>query len=165
VAAFLLLAPQADVVIKRARTCTALSNDQSVADRRGLLAQTANLASPFGRGLGALSAGSRIEGDRSIDNGFLVVLGETGVVGLALLVWVLAGAAKRSTREDRPFLALLVIANIGGLFFANIPGLVLWSICGLTRPPKVGDAGTGDPAAETSEPSSPPGRLARAGQP
>jgi hypothetical protein len=134
VGAFLLLAPQGAVVLARARSFTNLAVDQSLSDRRGLLAQTGTLATPFGRGLGALSAGSRVEGDRSVDNGFLVVLGETGVVGLGLLGWVIVTAARRSTGEDRPFLALLVITNVGGLFFANIPGLLMWVLCGLTRP-------------------------------
>ncbi|MDQ6948398.1 MAG: hypothetical protein M3256_19595, partial [Actinomycetota bacterium] len=43
VVAFLTLAPQGRVVLNRFRTFTNLSNDQSVSDRRGLLAQTANL--------------------------------------------------------------------------------------------------------------------------
>lgn len=138
VAAFLLVAPQADIVLKRAGTFLELDADRSLADRRGLLSQTDDLASLFGRGLGEFSAASRVEGDRSIDIGFLVVLAETGVVGLGLLVWVLGTAARRSTSEDRPFLVLLVVSNLGGLSLTNIPGLVMWCLCGLTRP-VVGD--------------------------
>lgn len=132
--AVLTLAPQGQVIATRARTLANLEGDASFRGRLNFLGGASGLASPFGTGLGSRSSASRVEEDRSIDNGYLVVLAETGVVGLGLLCGVLASAGWRARRPDGVFLAFLLVANLAGFAMSGLAGLVLWANCGAMRP-------------------------------
>ncbi len=135
----LVATPQGRVIVARARTFTDLEEDVSYQQRLDLLSRTANYLSPFGRGLGTLSAGSRAEVDTSIDNGYLVVLGETGVVGLGLWAWVLASVARRAKRSDHGFLVMLLTSNLAGFLIGGFTGVLLWSFVPLAQRREVAD--------------------------
>jgi len=63
------------------------------------------------------------------------MLGETGLIGVALLGWVLVSQARRLDGPEVPFFVFLVVANMGGFLFSSLGGLLLWSLCGLGRAP------------------------------
>lgn len=129
----ILFSPQREILIGRAQTFTELGTDVSYQSRVGILSSAGLLLSPVGDGLGTYSSGSRAVANSSVDNGYLVVLGEMGVVGLGLLVWVLAVVVRRAERSDYPFVALLVVLNAAGFALGNFTGLLLWALCGITR--------------------------------
>jgi hypothetical protein len=128
-----LFSPQREVLIGRAQTFTELGTDASYQSRVGLLSSAGRLVAPMGAGLGSYSSGSRAASANSVDNGYLVVLGETGIVGFSLLVWVLAVIARRARRPDYPFIAVLVVLNAAGFALGNFTGLLLWAFSGITR--------------------------------
>ncbi len=132
---FVFLAPQGEIVTSRAGTITELSGDRSYNARLDLLRNSGPLLSPVGVGLGNLSAASRAETDRTaeatIDNGYLVVLGELGLVGLGLLAWVLVGLVRQPNRPDYAFVTLLLVTMGGSLVLGNLPGLLLWGFSGI----------------------------------
>lgn len=129
----LAFAPQGEIISDRAQTLADPEADVSFRSRITLLGRAAELASPFGRGPGSLSAGSRVVEDQSIDNGYLVVLGELGLVGAALFAWLLVAVVRRSRPSDYPFLALLVTLNSAGFALAGLPGVLLWVLSGVSR--------------------------------
>lgn len=128
----LMLSPQGQVISERAQTLTDLESDVSYRARFGLLRQAGSLLSPVGGGLGSFSAGSRIRDDNSIDNGYLVLLGEVGIVGTALFLWALSSMVRNAQREDLPFIVVLVLANASALIVGNLPGLLLWPLVGVS---------------------------------
>ena len=129
----ILVVPGKTTLADRVKTLSNPSSDRSYTARTDLLRDTGSLASPFGRGLGAYSAGNRVEGGKSLDNGYLVVLAETGVIGVALLVWVLKTAAHNAKPRDYPFLAFTLIVNMAGFAIGGVAAIFLWSTCGLQR--------------------------------
>ncbi|MBW3575174.1 MAG: hypothetical protein KY450_09945, partial [Actinobacteria bacterium] len=138
---FVLFAPQGDIVVERAQTFTNLEEDRSYNVRLNLVERTAALTSPVGIGLGKLSSGSRAASDATLDNGYLVVLGELGLVGLVLLGWALVWLTRHSRPPEYGFLSLLVITAAGSFVFGNLPGLLLWTLTGAGRPPNgMGDS-------------------------
>lgn len=145
-----VLSPVGETIRARAQTLADLESDVSYQARFGLLGASVELFSPIGRGLGALSAGSRIEGDTSIDNGYLVVLGEIGVVGLVLVVWAFIGRTRPLHRRDVPFVVVMVVANASALIIANLPGLLMWTLIGTAhrRDPDGAEGSAGDLLAE-----------------
>ncbi len=102
---FVLFAPQGDIVVERAQTFTNLEEDTSYNARLDLVDRTAALISPVGIGLGKLSSGSRAASDATLDNGYLVVLGELGLVGLILLGWALVWLSRHSRPPEYGFLS------------------------------------------------------------
>ena len=128
-----LFSPQREILIGRAQTFTELGTDASYQSRVGILSGAGRLVSPVGSGLGTYSSGSRASSNRSVDNGYLVVLGEMGIVGIGLLVWVLAVVLRKAKRSDYPFVALLVVLNAAGFALGNFTGLLLWAFSGITR--------------------------------
>lgn len=128
-----VLSPVGETIRARAQTLGDLESDVSYQARFGLLGASGELVSPVGRGLGELSAGSRIEGGTSIDNGYLVVLGEIGVVGLVLVVWAFIIRARPFLPRDVPFVVVMVVANASSLIIANLPGLLLWTLIGTSH--------------------------------
>ena len=151
---FVFLAPQGEVVSSRASTITDLSEDRSYIARLDLVRNAGALASPVGVGLGNLSAASRANADRTVettlDNGYLVVLGELGLIGAGLLVWVLVWLVRQSRRPEYAFVTLLLVTAAGSLVFGNLPGLLLWVFSG------IGFGRASEPAEPTA---SPPGRV------
>ncbi|MBW3557089.1 MAG: hypothetical protein KY454_09180, partial [Actinobacteria bacterium] len=139
---FVLFAPQGDIVVERAQTFTNLEEDTSYNARLDLVDRTAALISPIGIGLGKLSSGSRAASDATLDNGYLVVLGELGLVGLILLGWALVWLSRHSRPPEYGFLALLFITAAGSFVFGNLPGVLLWTLGGAARSPD----GMGEPA-------------------
>ncbi len=134
VALVVVASPIGAVVAERAATLADLGGDESYQSRVGLVRQAGALISPVGQGLGSLSSGNR--GDQSaIENGYVVMLGETGLVGVALLGWVLMSRARQLEPPEAPFFAFLLLANMGGFLFGGFGGLLLWSLCGLGRAP------------------------------
>lgn len=133
VLAVLAFSPQGEVVADRAQTLTDPETDVSFRSRVNLLGRGVELASPFGTGVGSLSAGSRAAQGEAIDNGYLVILGELGLVGVALFGWVLALVVRRSHRYDYPFLALLVTLNAAAFALGGLPGILLWVLAGVGR--------------------------------
>jgi hypothetical protein len=133
VMAVVLFSPQREVLIGRAQTFTELGTDASYQSRVGLLSGTGQLVSPLGAGLGAYSSGSRAASNSSVDNGYLIVLGETGIVGFGLLVWVLAVVVRKARRPDYPFVALLIVLNAAGFALGNFAGMLLWAFSGINR--------------------------------
>jgi hypothetical protein len=141
VALIIVASPMGAVVASRAASLTDLGGDASYQSRLGLVRQAGTLASPIGHGLGSLSSGSR--GDvNAVENGYVVMLGETGLVGTALLLWLLASTARNLKPPEAPFFAFLILTNMGGFLFSGFGGLLLWSLCGLGRAP---------PSPETTE--------------
>ena len=94
------------------------------------MGQADALLSPIGIGLGRLSSASRADENSTIDNGYLIVLGELGLVGMGLLVWVLVWLTRQSRRRDISFLAMLLVTSAGSFIFGNLPGLLLWTLAG-----------------------------------
>lgn len=129
-------APQAGIVAERASTLTNLDADTSFRGRVAFLRGATRLVTPVGSGLGTRSSASRVEGDQSIDGGFLVVLAETGLVGLGLLLWALADAARRARGAHLPFFGFLVVSSFAGFMFGGLVGILLWTLSGAAaRPP------------------------------
>ena len=128
-----LVVPSKAALVERAKTLSNPGSDRSYSARTDLLRSAAKLATPFGEGIGQYSAGDRVVGGRSLDNGYLVVLGETGIIGVALLAWVLATAIGSATRRDYPFFVFLLIVNAAGLAIGGVGAILLWSTCGLQR--------------------------------
>lgn len=126
--------PQAEVIVDRAQTLADPQGDVSFQSRVTLLGRAAELTSPLGRGVGSLSAGSRATADQSIDNGYLVVLGELGLVGVVLFGWVLVLVVRRSRPADYAFLALLAALSAAAFALGGLGGLLLWALSGLSRP-------------------------------
>jgi hypothetical protein len=143
VALVIVASPLGAVVAKRAATLTDLGGDASYQSRLGLVRQAGALVSPIGRGLGSLSSGSRGGDQSAVENGYVVILGETGLVGVALLVWVLVSTARQLEPPEAPFFAFLLLTNMGGFLFGGFGGLLLWSLCGLGRAP---------PSAQATDP-------------
>lgn len=135
VMAFVLVAPQGDIVVERAQTFTNLGDDKSYNARLDLIERTAALVSPVGAGVGRYSSGSRAASDATLDNGYLVVLGELGLVGLVLLGWTLVWLSRHSRPSEYGFLTLLVLTAAGSFVFGNLPGLLLWTLAGAGRAP------------------------------
>lgn len=143
-----LFSPQREILVGRAQTFTELGTDASYQSRVGILSGAGRLLSPVGSGLGTYSSGSRAVANSSVDNGYLVVLGELGIMGLGLLLWVLAVIVSKAKRPDYPFVALLVVLNAAGFALGNFTGLLLWAFSGITR------TGEEDRAVSPSEPES-----------
>jgi hypothetical protein len=122
--------PQAGFVGEQIGTLPDISQERTYQSRLDLLSGAGDLLSPVGRGLGQLSAASRAEGGAGIDNGYLVILGESGLVGLVLTGWLLVLVSRQGGRPGAAFLVLLLVMNLAGFAFANIPGLLLWSLAG-----------------------------------
>lgn len=153
VALFLSFAPQGEVVIGRAQTLTQLQSDKSFNARRDLIGQADALVSPIGIGIGRLSAASRAVENSTIDNGYLIVLGELGLVGMGLLVWVLVWLARQSRRVDSSFLTLLLVGSAGSFVFGNLPGLLLWTLAGIGhREEDPNDVATSDSSKPSPSP-------------
>ncbi len=148
VAAVLIL-PPGEIIVDRIETLNNLNDDVSYQARLDLLSQTGALISPLGSGVGTLSAGSRVRNDASIDNGYLIILGELGVLGAILLVTVLVPLTRRSRPSEWPFLIFLLLTSASGFTFGNFAGLLLWSLAGLGRPDGVED---GETTAEAGAP-------------
>ena len=129
---FVFVAPQGEVISGRASTITDLSVDTSFNARLDVLRNAGAFLSPIGVGLGNLSAASRAEVNSTIDNGYLVVLGELGLVGAALLVWVLVWLVRQSRPPEYAFVTLLLVTAAGTLVFGNLPGLLLWVFSGIS---------------------------------
>lgn len=145
----LSFAPQAGIVAKRASTLTNLDADTSFRGRVAFLRDASRLVTPFGSGLGTRSSASRVEGDQSIDSGYLVVLAETGLVGLGVLLWALGDAARRARAAHLAFFGFLVVSSFAGFMFGGLVGLLLWASCGVTARPlaaEVVDVPGGRPA-------------------
>lgn len=157
---FVFLTPQGEVVSSRVSTIGDLSEDRSYNARLDLVRNAASLVSPIGVGLGSRSAASRAESNRTIDNGYLVILGELGVVGAILLVWVLVWLARQSRPPEYAFVALLLVTAAGSLVFANLPGLLLWVFSGIGRPRDLSSRPAGD---RPLSPPSPPRPAAQQG--
>jgi hypothetical protein len=132
-----LFSPQRDILIGRAQTFTELGSDASYQSRVGVLSGAGQLVAPFGTGLGTYSSGSRAGSGTAVDNGYVVVLGETGIMGLALFLCVLVVMARKARRSDYPYVALLIVLNAAGFALGNFVGLLLWAFSGITR--SVGD--------------------------
>lgn len=115
----------------RIQTLQSPTNDVSYNSRLNLLRDVPALLTPFGAGLGTSSAGSRASGDRSLDNGYVVVLAESGVVGLGLLLWMLTVLALRSEPAAYPLLVFLLVINLAGFSLGNVSGLVLFALAGV----------------------------------
>lgn len=147
---FVFVAPQGEIVSSRASTIGDLSQDVSFNERVALVRSAGVLVSPFGVGLGNLSAASRADVTTAIDNGYLVVLGELGLVGAALLAWVLIRLIRQSRPNEYAFVALLLVSAAGSLAFANLPGLLLWVFAGIGL--------SRDSAPAEAGPVAPPGR-------
>ena len=128
-----LFSPQREVLIGRAQTFTELGTDASYQSRVGILSGAGRLVSPVGSGLGTYSSGSRAVANSSVDNGYLVVLGEMGIIGLGLVLWILAVMLSKAKRPDYPFVALLVVLNAAAFALGNFTGLLLWAFSGITR--------------------------------
>ncbi len=128
-----LVFPPGEIVLDRIDTLGNLQDDVSYRARVDLLAQTGALISPIGSGVGTLSAGSRVRNDATIDNGYLIILGELGLVGAVLLAWVLVWLVRRSRPTEYAFLAMLLLTSASGFAFSNFPGLLLWALCGVGR--------------------------------
>lgn len=147
VAVFVALAPQGQIVVGRAQTLTELENDKSYNARLDLVGRAEELFSPIGIGLGRLSAASRAGDSSTIDNGYLIVLGELGLVGVGLLVWVLVWLVRRSRRSDASFLTMLLVTSAGSFVFGNLPGLLLWTLSGIGHDEEhVNASDEGDPS-------------------
>lgn len=129
-----MISPVGATISARAQTLGDLESDVSYQERFGLLGVSGDLLSPIGRGLGELSAGSRVEADSSIDNGYLVILGEMGLIGLGLFTWAFVSRTRGAQRHDLPFVVVLLIANSSALIIANLPGLLLWTLMVTDRP-------------------------------
>ena len=143
-----LFSPQREILIGRAQTFTELGTDASYQSRVGILSGAGRLLSPVGSGLGTYSSGSRAAANSSVDNGYLVVLGEMGIIGLGLLFWVLALIVSKARRPDYPFVALLVVLNAAGFALGNFTGLLLWAFSGITRTGE-GEQGVSPPERES----------------
>ncbi len=128
-----LMSSPGQVILDRAQTLSELESDVSYQERSGLLDLTGSLLSPVGQGLGTLSTASRIEANSTVDNGYLVVLGEVGLVGLGLLLWLILSIARRARRPDLPFMVVLLVANLSALVLGGLPGLLFWPFLGLSR--------------------------------
>lgn len=126
-----LLVPGKTTLVERVRTLSSPSGDTSYASRADLLRSGAALATPLGRGIGQYSAGNRVAGGQSLDNGYIVVLGETGVIGFGLLIWVLGSAVRGAGAHDYPFLTLLLIVNAAGFAIGGVGAIMLWATSGL----------------------------------
>ena len=150
---FVFLTPQGEIVSSRVGTIGDLSEDRSYNARLDLVRNAAALVSPVGVGLGSRSAASRAESNRTIDNGYLVILGELGVVGAILLVWVLVWLVRQSRPPEYAFVTLLLVTAAGSLVFANLPGLLLWVFSGIGRPRDLSSSPSGD---RLQPPPSPP---------
>ena len=156
IAVFVALAPQGQIVVGRAQTLTELETDKSYNARLDLVGRAEELFSPIGIGLGRLSAASRAGDSSTIDNGYLIVLGELGLVGAGLLIWVLIWLVRRSRRPDASFLTMLLVTSAGSFVFGNLPGLLLWTLSGIGHDEDDLDA------SDQGEPSPPSDDLRRA---
>jgi hypothetical protein len=164
VMAFVLLAPQGDIVVERAQTFTNLEGDKSYNARLDLIERAVALVSPAGIGLGRLSSGSRAASDATLDNGYLVVLGELGLIGLVLFGWALVWLSRHARPAEYGFLTLLFITAAGSFVFGNLPGLLLWTLSGAGRPPD--EPAPSDQAPTATPAARPQGRIAsRVGRP
>lgn len=150
---FVFTTPQGEIISGRASTITELSGDKSYNARLDLLRGAGDLVSPIGVGLGNLSAASRAEVNRTLDNGYLVVLGELGLIGAGLLLWMILWMIRQSRPPDYPFIVLLLVTAGGSLVFGNLTGLLLWVFCGIGASRET----SGQPAGSTGPelPSSP----------
>jgi hypothetical protein len=72
------------LIMQRGSTLADLSSDRSFNDRYALLSSIGEYFSLLGRGIGAYSGASRAVQESTLDNTFVVLLGELGVVGLGL---------------------------------------------------------------------------------
>lgn len=131
--AVLPIVPSRTTLVERVKSLSNPTADTSYSSRANLLRSSAALASPFGRGLGQYSAGNRLEGGSALDNGYLVVLAETGIIGIALLGWVLIAVARGAKPPDYPFLVFLLIVNAAGFAIGGVGAILLWATCGLQR--------------------------------
>lgn len=153
---FVLVAPQGDLVVERAQTFTNLGEDKSYNARRDLISRTAALVSPVGVGVGSLSSGSRAATDSTLDNGYLVVLGELGLVGVVLLSWSLVWLSRHARPPEYGFLTLLFVTALGSFVFGNLPGFLLWTLSGAGRPPdEPGPPGQVPAATRATRPEAP----------
>lgn len=116
------------VFFPRIQTFANLSSDPSLSARESLLHQLGRFISPIGQGIGTFSTGSRAGTASSLDNGYIVVLAELGVVGFGLFAIYLINIARASRSKDLPFLAMLLLINLAGFGFGNLPGLMLWTL-------------------------------------
>ncbi|MDQ3304800.1 MAG: hypothetical protein M3535_02270 [Actinomycetota bacterium] len=128
---FVSLAPQGEAVVGRAGTLTDLSEDKSFNARLDIVGAAGAVVSPFGIGLGTLSAASRADETTVLDNGYVVVLGELGLVGLGLLVWALVWVVRQSRPSEYAFVAMLLVTAAGSFVFGNLTGLLLWTFSGI----------------------------------
>jgi O-antigen ligase len=134
-----LVFPPGELVVDRIDTLGNLQQDVSYRARLDLLAQTGSLISPIGNGVGTLSAGSRAQSDASIDNGYLIILGELGLLGAVLLACVLVWTARRSQPSEYALLTLLLVTSATGFAFGGFPGLLMWAFVGAGRPQATDD--------------------------
>jgi hypothetical protein len=128
---FVAFAPQGEAVVGRAETFTDLSQDKSFNTRLDIVGAAGAVLSPFGVGLGNLSSASRAEEFTNIDNGYLVVLGELGVVGVGVLGWVLFWLVRHSRPPEYAFVTMLLVTAAGSFVFGNLTGLLLWTLSGI----------------------------------
>ncbi len=135
IAVVVLVLPPGEIVLDRIETLTSLGDDDSYLNRVDALSKTGTVVSPLGLGLGALSPARRAAGGDPIDNGYLIILGELGVVGAVLLVLVLAWLVHRSRSPERPFVITLLLTSATSFAFGGFSGLLLWTLSGVGRPP------------------------------
>jgi hypothetical protein len=129
----IVFVPSRTTLVDRVKTLSNPTADRSYSARRDLLRSAGALLTPVGKGVGQYSAGNRIVAGHALDNGYLVVLGETGIVGFGLLLWVLSSAVSHATRRDYPFFVLLLLLNMAGFAVGGIAAAPLWSMSGLQR--------------------------------
>lgn len=135
VVAVVIVLPPGEVVVARFDTLSDLQEDVSYRSRIDDLTRFGSLISPFGLGVGKLSSATRVsEGGGSIDNGYLVILGELGIVGAVLMTWVLAWLVQRWRPEDCAFLVMLLVSTAAGAALGGFTGLLLWALSGVARP-------------------------------
>ncbi|HEV2810951.1 MAG TPA: O-antigen ligase family protein [Acidimicrobiales bacterium] len=134
VVAVVLILPPGEVVVERLNTLSNLPNDDSYRHRVDAFAKTGTIVSPLGLGVGELSSARRVGGGNPIDNGYLVILGELGLVGAVLMMAVLAWLVRRSCPPEYAFATMLLVSSATALAFGNFPGLMLWTLSGVGRP-------------------------------
>ncbi|MDP9069728.1 MAG: hypothetical protein M3N68_00275 [Actinomycetota bacterium] len=134
VVAVVLVLPLGEVVVDRLDTFSNLQDDVSYRNRIGTLAKAGTIVSPLGLGVGQFSSARRVREANPVDNGYLVILGEVGVVGAVLMTCVLAWLVRRSRPPEYAFWAMLLASNATGFAFGGLTGLLLWALAGVGRP-------------------------------
>lgn len=155
VVAVVLVLPSGDLVVERIDTLSNLQDDVSYRNRIDAVAKTGTIVSPLGLGVGELSSARRVGGGNPIDNGYLIILGELGLVGAVFMTWVLAWLVRRSGAPEYAFLTMLLASSATAFAFGNFPGLLLWALSGVGRP-RASEAESESPMPTSTLSRSPP---------